>query len=246
MEQAITLAPELWETNFSRGVYLFYFERDWRGAGPFFRKAIEIYPRSSLAQVYYSLFLATEGRPEEAAKHAALALEYDPLSSFIHGISGGAFYALELFDEAEREARQSLALQPDYLFGLWVIGLTLCGMGRTEEAIQPLERAITLLRTPLFVGNLGLAYARAGRTEDALRLLRELEDRLSRGEYTPAFTPLAIHVGLGDLDAIRRTLSKSLEEATPPLSFRMTCGHFLDTFRTDPEIDRMLFGLYGR
>ena len=244
--QAMTLDPSLWEVNFSRGVYAFYFERDWRQAGPHFQKAIAINPRSSLAQVYYSLFLASEGRAEDAVKHATLACQTDPLSAFVRAVAGGTFQTLDRFDAAERAARQSLELQPGYLFGLWVLGMALCGLGRNEEAIEPLERALALSRAPMFVGNLGLAYGRAGRIDDATRLLRELEERSSRGEFVAAFASICIYVGLGDLPAIRRSLSKALTEATPPASFSMTCGRLLEAFRSDPEIDRLLFELYGR
>ena len=101
-------------------------------------------------------------------------------------------------------------------------------------------------RAPVFLGCLGLVYARAGRLEDAIRLLHELEDRGGRGEYIPAFAPLAIWVGQGDVPAIRRMLTQALAETTPPFSLRVSLGPFLDAFRSDPEIDRLLFGFYGR
>jgi hypothetical protein len=104
---------------------------------------------------------------------------------------------------------------------------------------------VTLSRAPFFVGLLGFGYARVGRLDDANRLLHELEDRGSRGEYVPAFAPLAIYVGQGDLPAIRRTLGKALAEGTPPLTLYVTSGRFLEARRSDPEINRMLFDLYG-
>jgi hypothetical protein len=103
----------------------------------------------------------------------------------------------------------------------------------------------TLSRAPFFVGTLGFAFARAGRTDEAMGLLRELEDRASLGEYVPAIGPFSIYVGLGHRPAIRRLLPVVLEEATPPLSLCSTLP-FLKEYRHDPEIDRMLFDLYGR
>jgi len=245
MTQALTLAPSLWEVNFSRGFYTFYFERNWREAGPYFQKAIAINPRSSLAQVYYSVFLAAEGHSEDALTHATLARQLDPLSAFIHVAVSLTLYILGRFESAERSAQQALELQSDNLPGLWMRGLAACYLGRNQEAIEALDRAATLSRTPLFVGLLGLVYARAGRLDDAIRLLRELEERESRGEYVAAFALLAIYAGLADLSAIRRTLSKVLAEATPPSTLRVTIGPFLEAFRSDPEIDRLLSELYG-
>jgi serine/threonine protein kinase/tetratricopeptide (TPR) repeat protein len=246
MAKAIALAPASWEANFSRGFYFFYFERDWRQGEPHFQKAVAINPRSSLAQAYYAIFLSMTRRAQEAIHHSALARQLDPLSPFIHGAAATMFYALGNFEEAERAARQALELQSDYLFALWNLGVALSSLDHHEEAIKTLERAAALSRAPMFVGLLGLAYARAGRRDDAKRLLQELEDRGSRGEYIPAFTRLTILIGLGDVPAIRQALTVAVAEQTPPLSLRANGGgQLLEEFRTDPEIDRMLLELYG-
>jgi TolB-like protein/Tfp pilus assembly protein PilF len=244
--QAMALAPSLWEVNFSRGFYACYFECAWRDAEPYFQKAILINPRSSLARAYYGLFLATDGRAEEAVAQTTVACQADALSPFIHGLTSLALYALARFDEAERMAHHVLELQPGYLLGLYAHGMALCGLGRNEEAIECLERAVTASRAPNFVGLLGLAYARGGRLDDATRLLHELEDRSSRGEYVPTIALLHINVGQGDLPAIRGALSKALAEGTPPFVFRPTSGPFLEAYRSDPEVNRLLLELYGR
>jgi len=246
MTKAVTLAPLLWEVNFSRAFYTFYFERAWREAGPYFKRTIEINPQSSIGQAYYGIFLAAERkRIEEAVERMESACQMDPLSAFIHGLAGATFYSLGHNESAERAAGRALELQPDHLLGLWVKGLTLCALGCNEEAIDALEQTVALSRAPIFLGGLGLGYARAARTEDASRLLRELEGRSSRGEYVPAFATLAIHIGQGELPAIRTALSKVLEEDTPPWSLLATSGQFLQAFRYDPDIDRMLFEYYG-
>jgi tetratricopeptide (TPR) repeat protein len=240
--QAMTLAPSLWEVNFSRGLYALNFER-WRDAEPYFQKAIFINPRSSLARVYYGFFLAIGGRAEEAVAQTTLACQADPLSPSVHSVTSFAFYYLTRFDEAERMARHALELQPDYLYGLCAHGMALCGLGRNQEAVEALERAVTTSRAPIFVGSLGFAYARAGRLHETVRLLHELEDRSSRGEYVPTRALLSIYMGQGDVRAIRRAL-KALTETTPQLPVTL-CSPFLKAYRSDPEIKRLLSKLYG-
>jgi TolB-like protein/Tfp pilus assembly protein PilF len=244
--QAMTLAPSLWEVNFARGFYVFCLEPAWREAEPFFQKAILINPRSSLARAYYGLFLATDGRGEEAIAQTMLACQLDRLSPFIHGVTSLALYSLTHFDEAERMVRHALELQPSYFLGLWAHGMALCALGRNKEAIESLERAATALRAPLSLGLLGLAYARAGRPDKAAQLLKELEERSSRGEYVPTRALLHIYVGQGDTAAIRGALSKAIAEGTPPFAFRTTSSPFLEAFRRDPEINGLLSKLYGR
>jgi len=243
--KAAALAPDLSEVNFSRGFFAFYFASNWREAGPHFQKAIAINPRSSIAHAYYALFLAMDRRPEEVAMHAALPCQLDPLGPYTHGITACVYHLLGRFELGLRYARKALELQPDYLFALWMQGLSQCCLLRHEEAVETLEKVIAISRAPIFMGLLGMAYARAGRPDDANRLLRELEERSSRGEFVPASTNLSIYVAWGDITAAREALSRTLAESTPAFDLALTCCPFLDELRIDPEINRMLVELFG-
>ena len=245
MMRAIKLAPDLWEVNFSHGVYSVYFERTWHNAGRHFERALQINSRSSLAHLYLGVFLMAAGRREEAVPHAIKACELDPLSPMIHCMSTTAFMNTGRYEEAERRASDALEMQPDYIFGLWVRSLALSGLNRHEEAIASMERTVMLSRAPIFVGILGMIYARAGRPQDAIRLLREIEDRGSRGEYIPSSAKLTIYVGLGDLAGMRASLTETISAASSPLPISNICGKYLEAFRSDPEIRRLHFELFG-
>ena len=149
------------------------------------------------------------------------------------------------YEEAERKASNALEMQPDYIFGLWVRSLALSRLERHEEAIASMDRAVMLSRAPFFTGLLGMIYARAGRSADATRLMREIEDRGSRGEYIPSFAKIAICAGLQDLEGVRACLADAISAATSPLPVRVICGKYLEEFRTDPEIHRLHFDLFG-
>ena len=243
--KAAALAPALWEVIFSRGFYAFYFASNWREAGPHFQKAVAITPHSSIAQGYYGIFLAMDRRPEEAIKHVELSRQLDPLSPYIHGLAACAYHVMGRSETALQCARHALNLQPDFLFGLWMEGLALCSLLRLDEAIATLERVVSISRAPIFMGLLGMAYACAGRADDAKRLLLEMEDRSSRGEFVPAFSVLSIHVGLGDVPAMRETLKRTIDESTPAFTPVLTGASHLDEYRSDPEINRMLIELFG-
>jgi serine/threonine-protein kinase len=243
--KAVELAPELSEVNFSRAFYTFYFVTNWREAEPHFQKAIALNPRFSQAQVYYALFLALARRPDEAAAHSTQACQLDPLSPFIHGLSAFAYVISRRFDRALKHSALALELQADYFMGNWVKGLAQFSAGHNEDAVETLEKIITLSRAPIFVGMTGLAYGLAGRSEDAKLLLRELEERASRGEFVPSFALMAIYVGLRDVPAIRETLSRAMAESTPAFDYAASCASFLDPYRSDPEINRMLVEIFG-
>ena len=152
LKQAVALGSSLWEVNFSRGFYTLNFERSWRSAEPHFQKAIAINPRSPLAHSYYGVFLAMDGRADEAIERLARAAQLDPLAPFIRGITATALFVLGRFDAAERAARQAIELQPGYLLGLWFLGLSLLGLERHEEAVQTFEQIVAISRAPYYIG----------------------------------------------------------------------------------------------
>jgi hypothetical protein len=88
-----------------------------------------------------------------------------------------------------------------------------------------------------------LAYGQSGRHDEALRLLHELEERASRGEYVAPFAPLYIHAGTGNVERVGAALAACLDDRTPLMSVRISCGPLLDKYRTNPAIDRLCVSL---
>jgi TolB-like protein/DNA-binding winged helix-turn-helix (wHTH) protein/Tfp pilus assembly protein PilF len=242
-QRAAALAPNLWETNYSRGLHIFSFERTWRSAQPFFENAAAINPRSAFVHTYFALFLATAGDADRAIAHLDLGRQLDPLSFFVHSFAAISLLILGRLEAAESAARQAFELQPDYLPALWGLGGILCRMERNEEGLPFLERAVQLSRAPFYVGWLGCGLARAGRHDEARRLLAELDERGSRGEFIPPLARLHINEGLADVAAVRSALAAAIELWQPPLPLCATVD--LRPFRKDPDIDRMWREVFG-
>jgi len=243
MQRAVALAPNLWETNYSHGLYVFTFERAWRSAEPYFEKAVAISPRVALVHTYFGLFLATAGKADEAVAQAELGRQLDPLSLFAHSMAAVAYKILGRLEAAESAARRALELQADFLPALWTLGHILCAMQRSEEALPYLERAVQLSRAPSNIGGLGHSLACAGRADEARQLLSELDERGSRGEFIVPYARLMICVGLKDIAAIRSALAATVEARSPALPTRFWVD--LEPFRTDPEVDRLYVELLG-
>jgi len=237
--RAMALDPSLAEVNFAQAAYTFYFEPDWRRAEVFLRQAIAINPRFAGALAYLGIVLASDERDDDVMALVDRVREADPLSTFAHYLVSVIYFIRKQFPESEVAARRVLELQPDALPGLWMLGLALTALERHQAAVEAMQRAVTLSRAPFYVGLLGLVLARAGRTDDARRLLAELEDRGGRGEYVAPFTLLEIHVGLGDLPGIKAALEACIADATPFFDLRGILGFFLEVYRTDPEVARL-------
>jgi len=238
--RAMALGPELPEAYFAQALYTLYFERHWRGGIDQLRRAIALNPRFATAHAYLGMCLACDGRVEEAVAACEQATALEPFLGFVHYLQAVSLVMVGRFAEGEGAARRVLDLQPDYLVACWFLSSALLGLGRFDEAVEASERVLTISRASVWVGQAGLAYAKAGRTADARRLLAELDERAIRGEYIAPYGPLTIHVGLGDESEIRRLLEACVADRTPPLCIAVTSGPFLQVYRHDPEINRLL------
>jgi serine/threonine protein kinase/tetratricopeptide (TPR) repeat protein len=244
VERAMALAPELAEVQFAQALHVLYFDRHWRHSEPFFRRAIEINPRWSLARAFHGVALAGMYRLDEARVEAAAAIELDPLSPFIHGAAGMAYFAGGDVASAEQAARRALQLQPDFLMGVWLLAIALDDKGELDEAARLMEQTTALSRAPIFVSMLGKIYALLRRPGGCARIEAELDERRTRGEYIPRACGVMIAVGRRDVGLLRAALRACIEEQTCWLTVRMGPGPLLETFRSDPEVNALLDRIY--
>ncbi len=111
--------------------------------------------------------------------------ELDPFA--VSGLNvGWILFESHRYEEALREFRSALAVQPDDASALSLLGFALVANNQPADAIPLLEKAISVSNgSPAASGVLIRAYSHAGRRGDALRLLAELQKR-KRAGYVPA------------------------------------------------------------
>jgi TolB-like protein len=244
VSRALALSATLPEVLYSQALYTFYFERCWRDAAAILRRAAAITPRNAHIQAYLAVVLACDNQIRDAVFQAELAAELDPLAPDVHFLRSTAFALIRDFDSAQKAAVRALEIQPDLLPGLAAHTYALCGLGEYERAIAAATRVVALSRAPRFVGELGYLYGVTGRREDALRLLAELDDRHGRGEFITPHAHLLIQLGLGDIVGIRAALEACVQDRTPPLPIKVSCGPALEAFRRDAIVSGLLAALF--
>ncbi len=186
-EKAIQLDPLLAEAHHALGTA---YSRDaqWEKSEKSFRHAIEIDPSRSESRSDFAVFLLWPlGRIEEALRELHTAVKADPLSPIVHTRLANVLISAGRYDEAEGNC------QMDDPGRSLCLGRARLGQGRIDEAIQILETAFNrgVPAGNQIRGELGYAYARAGRRQDAENL----------AAVTPSINPFnqaLIFAGLGD------------------------------------------------
>jgi adenylate cyclase len=204
--KAIELDPLLAQAHYAQAM-MYARRAQWKPSEGSFRRAIEIDPnRSEFHRDYASFLLLPLGRIEEALRELRTAEKADPLSPLIHLRLAYALTSARQYDEAAENCGKLPANDPAVFQSLdsWCLSRARIGQGRSGEAIQILEAALTPGLPPgnPVHGELGYAYARAGRPDEAKKLA-------TATTKTDPFNDALIFAGLGDKDRTFAALDRA-------------------------------------
>jgi Flp pilus assembly protein TadD len=235
--KALELDPELAE---ARVLLADALQKDWHWAEAEaeYKRAIELSPSDAVAHAGLASWLLCQGRTEEARASARRAQELDPLA--FYGIQvGWILFSARRYDEAIRELRTAMTIEPEDPWAFWYLGFVLTATGQFDEAIRTLEKAASLSdRSSAVLGVLARAYALGGRRADALRVLDELQRRQKKG-YVPPAAFLNAYLGLGDKEQAFVWMERCAEEHSNILQF-LKVHPFFDSIRGDPRFAEFL------
>ncbi|HEX8685949.1 MAG TPA: winged helix-turn-helix domain-containing protein, partial [Pyrinomonadaceae bacterium] len=139
--KAVAVDDELAEAHASLALVKAYQEQDAEGAEVEFRRAIELDPTYATAHHWYSDFLASLGRADEALAEAEHAGRLDPLSPIISTTVGERFYFARDYERAAERLRRTLELDPDFIQARLILGHVYVRQGRRAAAVAELKRA---------------------------------------------------------------------------------------------------------
>jgi TolB-like protein/Flp pilus assembly protein TadD len=177
-----------------------------------FKRAIELNPRYATAHHWYYLCLLEMGRGEEAFAMVKRAQELDPLSPIISfNVATVYIYVRGDIDAAIRESTKLIEFEPNFARGHEVLGLAYLLRKRYPEALAALNKAVELSPSDRqLLRDLGYGYAVAGKRDEAVRVLKDLQAKYERRE---AFGQdvAAVYAGLGDLDQAFAWIEKDVQ-----------------------------------
>jgi TolB-like protein/Flp pilus assembly protein TadD len=209
--RALALDESLGEAHASLAYALDLYGWDWEAAETEYKRAIKLNVGYATAHQWYSWHLLMMGRNSEAIAELREAESLDPLSLIISADVADALSVGHRFDEAEQQARKTLQLDPNFAVGHYELGQALEQKQMHDQAIAEFKKAIEISgHSGAFDSNLGYAYAASGRTEEATKIVKDLEGRHDQNPSLDADIAL-IYVGLGDQDQAISWLNKGYE-----------------------------------
>ena len=239
--KAIELDDTLAEAHVSYGAIKLFYEFNWRGGQDELLKAIALNPNLAEAHHQYALLLAALNRRSEAIDEITRAQDLDPLSAPIMADVAWVYYCARDFRSALAAGRRAETLDPQFWFGLAMLGLAYEKVGQVQDAINVLERARRMETSPLVLEMLGGAYAAAGQTAKAQGVLADLH-RLEQQRYVCPYEVATVYAGLGDKQHALEWLRKA-HAARADCTPWMNVDAKFDVLRGEPafkELARMM------
>jgi len=231
--QAIALDETLAEAHTALALNLYEYDWNWKEAEKEYLRAIELNPSYATAHQWYSEFLSTQGRHEDARREVLRARELDPLSPIIDFAEGLQFYNARQYDKAI--AHLTAALEVERLPATYfLLGQTYLRSGNYIAAEQIFQEALKVdPNSSLLRASLAIARRALGRPVDGGELIRSMET-LSATKYVPASHLFMAYIGTGDREKALRAIERAVEQRDGYVVF-LKIEPLLDPFRDDPR-----------
>ena len=220
------------------GVKMFY-DWDWAGAEREFKRAYELEPELVRGDTLYPRLLQSLGRFDEALAEVNKAGgrrggvgERGPGLADILSSAGR-------YDEAIGEYRRQLEREPNRRGVVHLqIGLAYVHQGRYEEALAEVREARPVVTQPRQLAQIGYVYARAGKRDEAVRILEEVKT-LTGERHNLSTHIAAIYAALGNKDEALGWLKRACDEHEQGVIDVKISPRF-DTLRSDPRFMDLL------
>ncbi len=240
--KAIEVDPQSSEAHASLGLVLNH-SWDWAGAEVEFKRALQLDPRYANAHHWHGNNLSVLGRHDEALREAKQALELDPLNLMIGTWVGLRYYLARRYDLAIEQGRSTVELDENFAAVHLLLGETYVQKLLLEQGLAELHTAAGLSgNSPLYLAQVGVAHAAAGRKADALRVIAQLQ-ALSSERYVSPYGLAQIYAALNDKEQTFKWLQIAYDDRAVWMSY-LAVDPVFDSVRYDQRFQDTLLRIH--
>jgi TolB-like protein/Tfp pilus assembly protein PilF len=228
-EKAVELDPSLGEAHASLGLVHMIFEWDFPGAERQFQRAIDLNPSYPYTHQWYAELLLARGHYEESVQENRKAVDLEPYTPVLRSGLALCLQLAKHYAESEQEFRKALDMDPNFPITHYRYSQFLILQSKFGEAVAEMEKAVrSMPESSYYRGLLGYTYGRAGRTEEARKILGELIEE-AKTKYVSWLGIAEIYAGLGERDHALAALELAYQQGDTRM----------DTIRARTEVDSM-------
>jgi DNA-binding winged helix-turn-helix (wHTH) protein/TolB-like protein/Tfp pilus assembly protein PilF len=238
-DEAIRINPNLSEAQKVDGTLKWLIEWKWKAAEAAFRHAIELDRSDGPAFRSLGHALSQLGRRGEADDAMRRTRELEPLEPMSFALSAQVAYQAKDYSAAVGYAQRAIFMAPKFWIGYMQLGQAAEAIGQTTVALEALSDAAQRSHANSKAISLrGYLLARMGRHDEALEVLRTLEEGAST-HYVPPYAMALVEAGLGEREKVFEWLEKAYVAQDVHLIY-LPVDPKWDPYRPDPRFSALL------
>jgi len=212
--KALELDAELGEAYYMLGEIYYLHEWNWKKADENYSKGFDISPDYIIGRIEYANFLTCMKRFDESIRIGKQTIKLDPRNVICYTELAFAFFRKGEYKKAVEMYNKSLELEPDFEQTLWTFMQYYTEVGQIDKAIDYWKKVLEIHDNQIdeisayLIGIAGQLMGFAGKKEEAISLLKELNRRKFEEGYRHSIPQAYIYVGLGDNEKAMDLLEK--------------------------------------
>ena len=221
----MAIDEKLAEAHTSLGLVKRDYDWDWPGAEQEFKRAIELNPNYPTAHQWYAVYLSALGRHQEAIAEIKRALELDPLSLLVNSVTARVLYFARQYDEAIEQSRKTIEMDRRFTATYQHLGSSYAQKGMYAQAVATFQELNKVAPDNINgLAFLACAYALAGKTDEAQKILAQLKEVSARRNVSPYHVAM-IYAGLGDKEQTLAWLERAYQQRNHNMVFLKVENH---------------------
>lgn len=217
-ERALSLDNELAEAYTSLGYIKMHYDWEWAEADEAFQRALDLNPNYANAHHWRSHYLMAVGSNAESLAASYRCIELDPLDLISNIHLAWHYHFAGEYDRALEQCQKTAELDEIGFWSAFFSGLAYEQKNMYEDALREFRKARSLSEATFAMTGYAHVCARVGRREDAIQILRELEQR-SKKQYVAAYDRAIIYAGLEEREQAFEWLNKAFEERSSWMAY---------------------------